>query len=265
VVEDEKGDFYLMYHAYHADSFVYVGRQAVLDKLTFSDDGWPVVNGRKGTAYRAAAPEDVPSTHSQYHFVDEFTEARLNPEWQWPQSMAPRATLAREHGGTMTVRPDSKRGADLLGGVLAVKTTSGQYSAETVLRRDHWEAGTVAGLSAFGDLDNALGLAFDGEKLRLWRRAHKKDETVMSVDAPTGERLFLKLNARDGHKMTFSMSADGQNWQQVAPEAPLEGNYLPPWDRGIRVALTVGGGTEAAATFEAMRVVSEPPRLGTGK
>jgi xylan 1,4-beta-xylosidase len=142
-----------------------------------------------------------------------------------------------------------------------VKTTSGQYTAQTVLRRNPWPSGTVAGLSAFGDLENALGLATDGRRLQLWHRAQKKHETILTQDLPAGDRLFLKLTARDGHKMTFSISPDGQTWTQVAPESPLEGNYLPPWDRGVRVALTVGGTEDGAATFESMELRSTPPRL----
>ena len=81
------------------------------------------------------------------------------------------------------------------------------------------------------------------------------------ADLPAGDRLFLKLVARDGHKMTFSTSPDGQLWTQVAPETPVEGDYLPPWDRGIRIALTVGGSADAAATFDSMEIQSTPPRL----
>jgi xylan 1,4-beta-xylosidase len=264
VVEDRKGAFYLMYHAYHVDSFVYVGRQAVLDKIDFEmkdPNAWPVINGGKGIAFEAASPSRNSAKHQQFDFADEFNSAELNPEWQWPQSSEPRYALSHEHKGELVLRPDLARSADRLGGVLALKTTAGQYTAETVLRRDAWVAGTLAGLSAFGDLENALGLAFDGEHLQLWRRAKKKDEVILTQNVPAGDELYLKLAARDGHKITFLVSLDGSNWMQVAPEAPLEGDYLPPWDRGVRVALTVGGGENAQAKFEWMRMHAIPPRL----
>jgi xylan 1,4-beta-xylosidase len=261
VVDDGKGAFYLMYHAYHVDDFVYVGRQAVLDKLEFTPDGWPTINHAKGIAYESPAPLGAAAAHQQFNFGDEFTTRDLKPEWQWPQNSEPRYNLSSDHQGQLTLRPDVARAEDKIGGVLAVKTTSGHYTAQTVLRRDHWVAGTVAGLCAFGDINNALGLAFDGQKLQLWRRTQKKDETILTQDLPEADRLFLKLVAREGHKMTFSTSADGQTWTQVAPETPVEGDYLPPWDRGIRIALTVGGGADAAATFEWMEIQSTPPRL----
>lgn len=261
VVKDARGDFYFLYHAYHVDDFVSVGRQAVLDKVEFGADGWPVINGKKGTAVNAPAPLGVAARHQQYRFEDEFSGRELNSEWQWPQNSEPRYSLLAENGGAVNLRPDPARSADRLGGVLAVKTTSGNYTALTVLRRDQWAAGTVAGLSAFGDLENALGLAFDGKAVQLWRRTRKKDQIILTEAVPPGDRLYIKLAARQGHKMTFSISADGENWTDIAPETPVDGDYLPPWDRGIRVALTVGGDAGASATFESLRVVSTPPRL----
>jgi len=261
LVQHPDGDFYFMYHAYHAENFVYVGRQAVLDKVEFTENGWPTINQGRGTAYESAAPYASAAAHREYSFEDEFVTAQLKPEWQWPQNNEPVYTISNIYHGSLVLRPNATHAGDPAGGVLAIKTTSGAYDAETVLRRDHWVPGSVAGLSAFGDQENALGLSIDGEHLQLWRRAQKKHEIIVTQDLPIGDRLFIKLTARDGHKMTFAISPDGQNWKQVAPETPLEGDYLPPWDRGIRVALTVGGTNTAAATFELLQIHSKPPQL----
>ena len=40
----------------------------------------------------------------------------------------------------------------------------------------------------------------------------------------------------------------------VGEDIDLEGNHLPPWDRGVRIALTVGGTNQASAAFESLRV-----------
>lgn len=257
---NSQGQFYLLYHAYHADDFVYVGRQAVLDRVDFSEDGWPVINQGRGTATSAPAPEGRTGIQP-YDFTDEFDSPRLKFEWQWPQNSPPVAETRPANHGRLILRPDPNRADDPLGGVLAIETTSGQYTAETVLSRDNWAPGTIAGLSAFGDLGNALGVAYDGERIQLWRRAQKKSEMVASRPAGTGSLLYLRLVARQGHQMTFYVSADGQDWAQVASETPLEGSYLPPWDRGVRVALTVGGGEKASANFESFSLRSKPPRL----
>ena len=67
----------------------------------------------------------------------------------------------------------------------------------------------------------AIGGRPRDDLVQLWRRAQKKDEIILTQELPAGDRVFLRLTARDGHKMTFSTSPDGQTWTQVAPETPL--------------------------------------------
>ena len=59
--------------------------------------------------------------------------------------------------------------------------------------------------------------------------------------------------ASGGHRFRFAMSPDGKAWQNVG-EMDVEGQHLPPWDRGVRVALTVGGTENASAAFDYLRV-----------
>jgi xylan 1,4-beta-xylosidase len=259
VVRDEKGDDYLMYHAYHADDFVYVGRQAVLDRIEWKE-GWPVIAGR-GVAYKAVAPGGIAARHDQYKFTDEFTGAKLDPEWQWPQHNKPRAVLRSSEGGILELRPNETRALDRVGGVLAIKTTSGNYEAMTVVRRGKLQQGTIAGLSAYGDHENALGLSLKDSNVSLWRRIRNKEEQLMSQTIVKSERLFIKLNATQGSRFRYSISTDGQKWTEIGEEVGLQGEFLPPWDRGIRVALTCGGGPDAAAEFESLQIDSKPPRL----
>ena len=65
--------------------------------------------------------------------------------------------------------------------------------------------------------------------------------------------MHLRMTARDGHRFRFAVSSDGRRWQDVGEE--MDGSYLPPWDRGLRVALTAGGATNASAAFESFRIV----------
>jgi len=43
-------------------------------------------------------------------------------------------------------------------------------------------------------------------------------------------------------------------WRPIGNEA--EGGYLPPWDRGVRVALTIAGPAGAEARFDWVRIDS---------
>ena len=40
----------------------------------------------------------------------------------------------------------------------------------------------------------------------------------------------------------------------VGNDVDVEGQHLPPWDRGIRVALTSGGSADALARFDFLNI-----------
>ena len=60
------------------------------------------------------------------------------------------------------------------------------------------------------------------------------------------------MTADDGRRYRFAVSEDGNRWRNVGGE--MNGEYLPPWDRGVRVALTSGGTAGASAKFESFRL-----------
>ena len=112
------------------------------------------------------------------------------------------------------------------------------------------QAGALAGLAAIGDQENALGVAVDSDgKVLVWRRQKNQQETLATGAAPKSSTLWLRLTARDGHLFRFAVSPNGSNWTEVGAE--LDGEYLPPWDRGVRVALTANG---IGARFNSLRI-----------
>jgi len=132
----------------------------------------------------------------------------------------------------------------------------GDYEATTLVDTTRLTGGALAGLSAFGDVENALGLSAGDGKVLLWRREKNEQRIIETVDAPTGASLHLRMRARGGHRYRFSMSRDGRDWKEVGDE--IDGGYLPPWDRGVRIALVAGGTKGASGRFGFLRV--EPSR-----
>jgi len=253
IVRDTRGRDFLMYHAYHPKDFVYVGRQAVLDQVAWGADGWPTVNDGKGPSGRALAPLGVAERNEEYQFFDDFNSPRLAPGWQWPQSNEPVWRVETAGQGWLTLTPSSGQGGNVVGAVAAHFTTVGDYVATTVVETRALKPGALAGLSAFGDNDNALGVGVgrDGRAV-LWRREKNEHRTMATVDAPNTSSIHLRMTARGGHRFQFALSGDGKTWTDVGDE--LRGEYLPPWDRGVRVALTTGGTEGATGRFASLRI-----------
>jgi beta-xylosidase len=261
VVEDAGGRHWLLYHAIHPKDSVYVGRQALLDEVTWGSDDWPVVNGGRGPSASADAPAAARTQESARGFYEEFTGAALDPLWQWPGANVP---IYRIERGQLVITPKGSARRNPAAAVIARPTTSGDYVATTVIDLRGMRGTETAGLSAYGDADNALGVSVDRRgRTVLWRR-EKKALKSNAVPGPANTQpgapdvIHLRMTAREGHLYRFAASADGVTWRDLGGE--VDGAYLPPWDRGVRVALVAGGARGAAGRFDSLRV--EPSRQG---
>jgi len=255
VVTDVGGRDFFLYHAYRPDDFVYVGRQALLDEVKWDGaDGWPTINSGRGPSERAAAPLRVPKRDGEYAFFDDFNAPRLRASWQWPQANVPVVTIDPRRQGWLMLSPNASAKADnLLAAVVARPTTLGDYVATTTVDVNTLKPGVAAGLSAYGDGENALGIGVRDGRVVVWRREKNEQRTLDTKDAPANApTIFLRMRAADGYKYRFSYSRDGKAWEDVGDE--VEGQFLPPWDRGVRVALTAGSAPGASARFGLLRI-----------
>ncbi|MCA1603784.1 MAG: family 43 glycosylhydrolase, partial [Acidobacteria bacterium] len=198
VVTDTQGRDWLMYHAYHAKDFVYVGRQAMLDEVRWNADGWPTINQGRGPSARASSPLPVRQTKMEYKFFDDFNTPRLRSGWQWPHAFVPVATIDTRRKGWLVLSPNVTQPETTLA-VLARSTTVGDYEATTLVQTTRLTGGALAGLSAFGDVQNALGMSVGDGKVFLWRREKNEQRVIETVDAPPGRRAvsaFCELSLR---------------------------------------------------------------------
>lgn len=242
VVRDQRGRDFLLYHAYKADDFVYVGRQALLDEIEWGSDGWPTINGGRGPSNNAVSPFAAVDRAAEYSFFDDFRSSQLLPGWQWPQFNEPDIRIESRNRGQLVLAPSSANQSkvDVLGAVIGRSTTVGNYVASARLNTRAMRARASGGLSAYGDNENALGLSVSNNRLTLWRLEKGALQTVAEANAPNSAALTLRMTAREGHRYRFAYSSDERRWTDIGEE--LDGSYLPPWDRGVRVALTAGGG-----------------------
>jgi xylan 1,4-beta-xylosidase len=253
IVSDARGRDYLMYHAMDAKDFVYVGRQALLDEVRWGANGWPTINNGRGPSARAASPHGFNERNAEHYFFDDFTALRLQPGWQWPQANEPLMRTEGARGGRLVLSPTVEHATNPIGAVVARVATVGDYEATVLVDARGMRQGAVAGLAAYGDGENALGAATDGRNVVLWRREKNEQKVVSTMaDAVKTPLVYLRMTADDGRRYRFAVSEDGNRWRTVGGE--MDGEYLPPWDRGVRVALTSGGAAGASAKFEWLRI-----------
>lgn len=145
--------------------------------------------------------------------------------------------------------------------IAARPTRGANYEATTVVDVRSIGSGARAGLAAFGNRDNALAITAErveepvGALLTVVVSQTQKGErrTLATTQVPLTPFLHLRLSAKDRTRFEFGISPDGRNWKAVGGG---EGEYLPPWDLAVRVALLVTGQAGSSARFGTFRLES---------
>ncbi|HEX8492091.1 MAG TPA: family 43 glycosylhydrolase [Pyrinomonadaceae bacterium] len=249
ITTDEQGRDYLLYHAYRqGEQAFYIGREALLDEITWGADGWPKINDGKGPTGRAPAPLNVAERNADESFFDEFDSPTLRPSWQWPQANEPSIRIEIERGGRLVLTSVGNDSADSISAILSQPTTSANYVATTLVDTSAMKQGALAGLSAYNGRDDALGIAAGDGKIHVYVRENKKHRVVKTMNAPQTSPLYLRMNVSEGWRYRFAFSSDGREWKEFDDE--INGSFL----EGVRVALTAGGSAGATARFEWLRI-----------
>jgi xylan 1,4-beta-xylosidase len=248
IVQDEQGRCFFLYHAYSTKGSVFTGREGMLDEVKFGADDWPTMNNGTGPSVKAVSPFGAVQKVSGAGYSDNFTGENLESGWQWPQQREP---VHRLQNGKLRLAVTG-RGTNFLAAVLARSTTSPDYAATAVLETGALKPGTAVGLCAFGDAENATGAVWCDGQIITWRRDRGETRQLAQQPAPAAARLFVRLTARHGYHFQLAVSADGENWNPCGDAA--DSKNLPPWDRSVRVALSVGGIANAEGVFDSFSI-----------
>ncbi|WP_081867608.1 glycoside hydrolase family 43 protein [Hymenobacter sp. IS2118] len=244
---EHQGRWYMLHHAYEAGSHEFAGRQGVLSEFEWTAAGWPAFRGKSTPV---AAPAIVARASA---VADEFTGRTLDLAWQWPVEYRPTFAVS---GGQLrlTARPDHS------GAALGRSTTAAAYTATTTLLNPGTLAGACAGLAAHGDPDNTLMLVASVGKVQLLQLEKGQTKTLAEASLPTTKALELRLQARKGSEFTFAWRPTGStNWQTLpVAGTAVDGRFLPPWDRGVRVGVVAQGAPTAVAAFENFTLTAQP-------
>jgi len=249
IVTDESGKTWFMYHAYDPNDTVYVGRQALLDEVKWTSDGWATINDGRGASKQAASPFGVAERDAEYKFFDDFNSPNLRFGWQWQHAIVPNYQINK---GFLVLSPKPEHAKNETGAMMGRSTTVGDYTATTLIDAKTLTKTAIAGISAYGDNENALGVGLKDGKIVVWKREKNNQQIVLTIDAPKSNQLYLKMTARNGYIFKFAVSKDNKTWQNI--DAEVDGAFLPPWDRGVRVALFTGGAANASARFGFLRI-----------
>ncbi|MFC7669941.1 family 43 glycosylhydrolase [Hymenobacter humi] len=246
VTQGFDGRWFLLHHAYAAGSFENVGRQGVLTEFAWTAEGWP--------SFVAQPSAPAPNPAATQPVADEFTGAKLGLDWQWPIEDKPQYAL---RGGRLRLTAHPHKG----GAALGRHTLTGNYTASTTLLMPAaLPTSATAGIAAHGDPKNMLALTAGGGKLQLWERRDGQQKVLAETALPAtaAKAVQMRMQVSGGNSYRFAYSTDGTTWTNpLANDGAISGQFLPPWDRGVRVGVLAQGPTSVTASFERFALSSQ--------
>jgi len=249
IVETSDGRAFLLYHAYRkrTDAFN-IGREALLDEVTWQND-WATINNGRGPSKQSAVPIAGAKQQKNFALSDEFNENLLEPKWSYPLSNAQNARL---ENGFLTFEPAAAQAEPekILEIVLAERTVSGTYTAAARIDFAKLRGDEFAGISVYGWRSAAVGISIGNGKIFVWRREGDKQQEVASEALPSGKTVIsLRVKAKDGESFRFAFSTDDKNWRALGGE--VSASYV----EGARIALVYNGKTaNSGVRFDWLRV-----------
>lgn len=242
IVTDTQERDFLLYHAYRtSESAFFIGREALLDQVSWGSDGWPKINEGQGPSFATDRPVDP--------LFDGFDDLKLKAIWQWPQFERP--SIKVDAQGWLTLSPTTEHANDPFGAILSQPVTTASFVATTLLDTSLMKPSSVAGLSAYQSKENAVGITVRGGTVSAYVRGCDRHDTQACGTGVNASRLYLRMTVTNGSQFRFAFSQDGQNWKNCGDE--IKATHL----EAVRIALTVGGAKGIAAKFDWVRVT--PP------
>ncbi|NBC36622.1 family 43 glycosylhydrolase [Novosphingobium sp. FSY-8] len=204
--------WYMVYHGYE-NGYRSLGRQTLLEPMTWGADGWPrALGGDLGIALpmpsgKAGVP--VPFTRS-----DDFTTPAFGTRWTFYGAAPGEVTRAKVGGGVLEMAAKGTGPADCS----PLTQTVGDHAYEISVEVDVDE-GAEGGLLLFYNDRLFLGMGINGQRMVTYRGGHV---SFWGEPAPATRRLWLKI-VNDRHIVTFYYSTDGQAWTRHGIRSEVSG------------------------------------------
>jgi xylan 1,4-beta-xylosidase len=233
---DRNGRHYFMYHAYDKNTNVYTGREGLLIEYRFTPDEW--------IEFIKNDQADEPSIKN---VKDNFKGKSLCKQWQWSVFQQPQYYVK---GGEVYLSGGSGSAVNFL----ALKMTTGNYSATVKVHAKKSTA--IPGIAVIGDEKNLIAALCENNLVRVVQLKDGKETMVSRQDVKAGKKFHFRVIVFNANQIAFQYSGNGKSWHSIN-DTPIDGSYLPPWDRALRVGVIADGEQTSFAVFDQFKLRNE--------
>jgi xylan 1,4-beta-xylosidase len=261
LIQTASEEWYVVYHA-HETAYYTLGRQMLMEPITWTSDGWWRPTGGKVPTTSAPAPSLAPAP-LRLQQSDEFEEADLGLQWFFTcaPDFSGRVWSLRDRPGALrlTTQPGDLHELTALPAIFQQRVIDKAFAFETRVTFDARNGREAAGLHMYHDPLMNFWLAVtvhDGEpRLEVGKHNLGVRTNLWSEANPYGDRpVHLKIVVSDPETATFFHSADGKAWRQLGETIYFgaSGHHLRDGHRGDPDLGWVGRYKERNASPEAI-------------
>jgi hypothetical protein len=135
------------------------------------------------------------------------------------------------------------------------KTLGADYIATATIHAE--KSSAITGLGVIGDDKNRVSILFKGDQLQVVAMRNGASSVLAEERVTVKKRIDLRMLVNDGHTIRFEYSINGKSFIPVNSQ-PVNGSYLPPWDRALRIGLIAIGDEKTVAVFDDLEIQYKP-------
>lgn len=225
-VMTQNGEWYMVYLCGRQIDGKYsmLGRETALDPITWTADGWPLVNRRKGPGYLQKKP-NLPENHLENDVTLDLTGQALSPVWVTPRVPETDAIVIKENilylkGSKAPLSSVNSRN------ILLRRQTDFKFDAEVTFDMQNMSEGQQEGLICYYDENTWVTFGMHRTKkgcvIKAWEHIGLEDIVHEEIWLPEQTGAITYRVETDYLKRSFSYKIGENVWQ---PYKTLENVY----------------------------------------
>ena len=215
VVEGTDGRWWMIYHGYE-NGYWTLGRQALLEPIEWTDDGWFVAKGGDLGKPLAKPSGSSVGPHGMA-LSDDFTGKTLGSQWSFfnPTQDEYRRLTFTGNGLELQAKGETPRDSSPL--TVIAGDQAYQYEVEMDIA-----PGAVGGALLFYSDRLYVGVGSNGEKFIMHRYGEERPTRL--EPSRKGGKLWLRVT-NNRHIVTIHTSTDGRVWQKYPVQMEVSGYH----------------------------------------
>jgi xylan 1,4-beta-xylosidase len=212
IVEGPAGGWWMVYHGYE-NGYRTLGRQVLLEPVTWDDHGWPhAAGGDLSLPLAKPAGGRTPATGRP--LSDDFTASKFGVQWRFFKPSPNEMARVRYDNGALVVAAKGRTPADCA----PMTFSAGDHAYEIRVTLDDLK-GAQGGMLLFYNERAYFGFGFDGRQMFTHVYGAEQDWMRMELRA---SRLYLRLT-NDRQIVTMHYSTEGNAWTKHPWQFELSG------------------------------------------